>query len=93
MVRHRTHSISFKRQVVQEYLGGEALHEPIMDRWVHLHAVGGDATLQNLDRVSPQAAATRSASSKTMNGALLPVRERAASLSARTAPSTGSLPA
>lgn len=26
MARHRTHSIEFKRQVVQEYLAGEALH-------------------------------------------------------------------
>ena len=26
MARHRTHSITFKRQVVQEYLAGETLH-------------------------------------------------------------------
>jgi len=26
MVKHRTHSVEFKRQVVQEYLGGETLH-------------------------------------------------------------------
>src|SRR5215467_10294076 len=26
MVKHRTHSIEFKRQVVQEFLGGESLH-------------------------------------------------------------------
>ena len=26
MVRHRAHSIEFKRQVVQEYLAGETLH-------------------------------------------------------------------
>ncbi len=26
MVRHRTHSIEFKHQVVQEYLAGETLH-------------------------------------------------------------------
>ncbi|MEO7221845.1 MAG: transposase [Devosia sp.] len=26
MVRHRTHSIEFKRQVVQDYLAGETLH-------------------------------------------------------------------
>jgi hypothetical protein len=26
MAKHRTHSIEFKRQVVQEYLGGESLH-------------------------------------------------------------------
>jgi len=26
MAKHRTHSIDFKRQVVQEYLGGETLH-------------------------------------------------------------------
>ena len=26
MTRHRTHSIEFKRQVVQEYLAGETLH-------------------------------------------------------------------
>ena len=26
MARHRTHSIAFKRQVVQEYLAGETLH-------------------------------------------------------------------
>ncbi len=25
MVKHRTHSVEFKRQVVQEYLGGETL--------------------------------------------------------------------
>lgn len=27
MARHRSHSVAFKRQVVQEYLGGETLHE------------------------------------------------------------------
>ena len=26
MAKHRTHSIEFKRQIVQEYLGGETLH-------------------------------------------------------------------
>jgi transposase-like protein len=26
MAKHRTHSIQFKRQVVQEYLGGETLY-------------------------------------------------------------------
>jgi transposase-like protein len=26
MAKHRAHSIKFKRQVVQEYLGGETLH-------------------------------------------------------------------
>lgn len=26
MAKHRSHSITFKRQVVQEYLGGETLH-------------------------------------------------------------------
>jgi|SRR5665213_3218948 len=26
MAKHRTHSIEFKRQVCQEYLGGETLH-------------------------------------------------------------------
>ena len=26
MARHRTHSIDFKRLVVQEFLGGETLH-------------------------------------------------------------------
>ena len=26
MARHRTHAIEFKRQIVQEYLGGESLH-------------------------------------------------------------------
>lgn len=26
MAKHRSHSIEFKRQVVQEYLGGETLH-------------------------------------------------------------------
>lgn len=26
MARHRSHSVAFKRQVVQEYLGGETLH-------------------------------------------------------------------
>jgi len=26
MAKHRTHSIEFKRQVVQEFLGGETLH-------------------------------------------------------------------
>ena len=28
MAKHRTHSIAFKRQVVQEYLAGETLHGP-----------------------------------------------------------------
>ncbi len=27
MAKHRTHSVALKRQVVQEYLGGETLHE------------------------------------------------------------------
>jgi hypothetical protein len=26
MARHRSHSLEFKRQVAQEYLGGETLH-------------------------------------------------------------------
>jgi transposase len=26
MVRHRTHSIDFKRQIAQEYVAGETLH-------------------------------------------------------------------
>ena len=26
MAKHRTHSIEFKRQVAQEFLGGESLH-------------------------------------------------------------------
>jgi len=26
MAKHRTHSIEFKRQVVQEFLGGESAH-------------------------------------------------------------------
>ncbi len=26
MARHRTHSVAFKKQVVQEYLSGESLH-------------------------------------------------------------------
>ncbi len=26
MARHRSHSVEFKRQVAQEYLGGETLH-------------------------------------------------------------------
>jgi transposase-like protein len=26
MVKHRTHGIEFKRQVAQEFLGGETLH-------------------------------------------------------------------
>ena len=26
MAKHQTHSIAFKRQVVQEYLAGETLH-------------------------------------------------------------------
>ena len=26
MAKHRSHSTEFKRQVVQEYLGGETLH-------------------------------------------------------------------
>ena len=26
MARHRTHSIEFKRRVVEDYLGGEPLH-------------------------------------------------------------------
>ena len=26
MAKHRSHSIEFKRQIVQEYLGGETLH-------------------------------------------------------------------
>ena len=27
MARHRTHSVAFKRQVAQEFLAGETLHE------------------------------------------------------------------
>ena len=32
MARHRSHSIEFKRQVVQEYLAGETLHG-LAKRW------------------------------------------------------------
>ncbi|HVP13808.1 MAG TPA: helix-turn-helix domain-containing protein, partial [Phycisphaerae bacterium] len=26
MAKHRTHSVEFKRQIAQEFLGGETLH-------------------------------------------------------------------
>ena len=42
MAKHRTHSIEFKRQVVQEFLGGESLHDfPV--RMSQLEHVGGRA--------------------------------------------------
>ena len=50
MAKHRTHSIEFKRQVVQEYLGGESLHalakrhsisRSLIKVWVSKYEAGG----------------------------------------------------
>lgn len=50
MAKHRTHSIEFKRQVVQEYLGGETLHglakrhdlsRNLIRIWVQKYEAGG----------------------------------------------------
>ena len=50
MAKHRTHSIEFKRQVVQEYLGGESLHalakrhgisRSLIKVWVAKYEAGG----------------------------------------------------
>jgi transposase-like protein len=50
MAKHRTHSIAFKRQVVQEYLSGETLHglakrhdlsRNLIRIWVQRYEAGG----------------------------------------------------
>ena len=50
MAKHRTHSIAFKRQVVQEYLSGETLHglakrhdlsRNLIRIWVQKYEAGG----------------------------------------------------
>jgi hypothetical protein len=41
MAKHRTHSIEFKRQVVQEFLGGESLHESRNARLILGQHIGG----------------------------------------------------
>ena len=50
MAKHRSHSIEFKRQVVQEYLGGETLHglakrhdlsRTLIRIWVQKYEAGG----------------------------------------------------
>jgi transposase len=50
MARHRTHSVEFKRQVVQEFLGGESLHalakrhgisRNLIKIWVAKYEAGG----------------------------------------------------
>ena len=50
MARHRSHSITFKRQVVQEYLSGETLHalaerhaitRTLIRVWVGKYEAGG----------------------------------------------------
>ena len=49
MARHRSHSVEFKRQVAQEYLGGETLHglakrhdisRNLIRVWVEKHEAG-----------------------------------------------------
>ena len=50
MAKHRTHSIAFKRQVVQEYLSGETMHglakrhdlsRNLIRIWVQKYEAGG----------------------------------------------------
>src|SRR5258707_8777867 len=50
MAKHRSHSIEFKRQVVQEYLGGETMHglarrhdlsRNLIRIWVQRYEAGG----------------------------------------------------
>ena len=50
MAKHRSHNIEFKRQVVQEYLGGETLHglakrhdlsRTLIRIWVQKYEAGG----------------------------------------------------
>lgn len=50
MAQHRTHSVAFKRQVSQEYLGGETLHglakrhdlsRNLIRIWVERYQAGG----------------------------------------------------
>ena len=50
MAKHRSHSIEFKRQIVQEYLGGETLHglakrhdlsRNLIRIWVQRYEAGG----------------------------------------------------
>ena len=62
MPRHRSHSIAFKRQVAQEYIGGETLHglakrhdlsRNLIRIWVGKYEAGGfddDATAADLVR-------------------------------------------
>jgi transposase-like protein len=64
MAKHRTHSIAFKRQVVQEYLGGETMHglakrhdlsRNLIRIWVQKYEAGGldeDAAAQTLSVLS-----------------------------------------
>ncbi len=49
MARHRTHSIEFKRRVVEEYLGGERMHvlsrrhdlaRSLIRIWIEKHEAG-----------------------------------------------------
>src|SRR5215831_7257028 len=45
MARHRTHSIEFKRQVVQEFLAGESPHalaDPLTDRIESMRKAPGE---------------------------------------------------
>ena len=50
MVKHRTYSVEFKRQIAQEYLGGETLHgfsrrhdlsRNLVRIWVEKYQAGG----------------------------------------------------
>ena len=68
MAKHRTHSIAFKRQVVQEYLGGETMHglakrhdlsRNLIRIWVQKYEAGG---------LDEDAAAARHASRNTKRG-------------------------
>ena len=61
MAKHRTHSIEFKRQVVQEYLGGESLHalakrhgisRSLIKVWVAKYEAGGSTNVSGLGRQS-----------------------------------------
>jgi len=65
MAKHRTHSIEFKRQVVQEFLGGETLHglakrhdisRNLIRIWVPKYEAGDfddDAVAADLLRIRP----------------------------------------
>jgi transposase-like protein len=71
MAKHRTHSVEFKHQVVQEYLGGETMHglakrhdlsRNLIRIWVQKYEAGGldeDAAVWGVCWVTDRLLSTR----------------------------------